>query len=64
MTTKYEIGKKYKKIATVIKLHDEVPSVLMIDDMRYVLDPPRPDGKGGIYGRKNKKEAGPHQSRE
>ncbi|MEC0173026.1 hypothetical protein [Paenibacillus graminis] len=56
--TQYEVGKKYKKIVTVAKIHKDAPSVLMIDDMRYVLDPPRPDGKGGINGRKNKKKAG------
>lgn len=55
--TNYEAGKKYKKIVTVAKMHKDAPSVLMIDDMRYVLDPPRPNGKGGTHGRKNKKEA-------
>jgi hypothetical protein len=48
--THYEVGKKYKKIATVVKIHKEVPSVLMIDDMRYVLDPPRTPRKGGKDG--------------
>ncbi|WP_342409853.1 hypothetical protein [Paenibacillus sp. FSL R10-2778] len=44
--THYEVGKKYKKIVTVAKMHEDAPSVLMIDDMRYVLDPPTTPRKG------------------
>jgi hypothetical protein len=61
--TIHEVGKKYKKIVTVAKMHEGAPSVLMIDDKRYVLETLLPKGKGGTHGRKNKKEAGPHQSR-
>jgi hypothetical protein len=61
--TNYEVGKKYKKIVTVTKMHEGAPSVLMIDDMRYVLETLRPTGKGGTHGGKNKKEAGAHQLR-
>ncbi|MGE7613488.1 hypothetical protein [Paenibacillus sp. NPDC101420] len=48
--THYEVTKKYKKIVTVVKIHKDVPSVLMIDDKRYVLDPPRTPRKGGKDG--------------
>ncbi|WP_339316908.1 hypothetical protein [Paenibacillus sp. FSL R10-2734] len=48
--THYEVGKKYKKIVTVAKMYEDLPSVLVIDDKRYVFDPPRPDGKGGAKG--------------
>ncbi|OKP94793.1 hypothetical protein [Paenibacillus sp. P32E] len=54
--TQYEVGKKYKKIVTVAKIHNDAPSVLVIDDKRYVLEAQRNAGKDGKHGHKNKKE--------
>lgn len=48
--THYEVGKKYKKIATVAKIHKDVPSVFLIDDKRYVLETTQPKGKDGRHG--------------
>lgn len=36
--THYEVGKKYKKIVTVMKVKNEAPNILNIDGMNYVLD--------------------------
>ncbi|MEK4355157.1 hypothetical protein MKX41_30680 [Paenibacillus sp. FSL R5-0475] len=56
--THYELGKKYKKIVTVAKMYEDLPSVLVIDDKRYVFDPPRPDGKGGLKDGRTRKPRG------
>ncbi|WP_438497123.1 hypothetical protein [Paenibacillus sp. IHBB 3054] len=58
--TEYEVGKKYKKIVTLAKVHKDLPSVLMIDDKRYVLQTHQPTEGSGKHGRKNKKEANSH----
>ncbi|WP_342480085.1 hypothetical protein NST07_20765 [Paenibacillus sp. FSL L8-0340] len=58
--TQYEVGKKYKKIVTVAKVHKDLASVLMIDDKRYVLQTHQPTEGSGKNGRKNKKKAISH----